>query len=662
MDKIEMPAEKLRVKVPIKAPTKFRHYQGPMAVLVTIICAGMCLFSLLYVSGTLAYAKIYLLENQYNAIFLAAIQTAIFLLVPASKKGRKDHLPWYDILLILFSLCGNLYVCINALELVSFSKLEANALEMVLGAVTILTLIEAVRRTLGWAMVIVSLAFLGFAKYGYLISGSLHLYPYSWSSLTADIYLGILGVYGTLLSVASNIIITFITFGVFFTRSGGSSFFMDVSLALAGSYRGGPAKVAVVGSALFGTLSGSPNADVAVTGAVTIPLMKDCGYQPHFAGAVEAVASTGGQIMPPVMGGVAFIMASILGIPYTSVAIMAIIPSVLFFTSLFIQIDLRAAKENLFGLSREQLPSLGTALRKGWEVPIPLLVLIILLFVMRYPAPIAAVYTILSVVVVSMFRKERRLNIKRIIECLEGGFKTAMQVAAIVALAGVIVGVLVGTGLGPKLSSGLVSLFGGSMILLIIASAITIYFMGMGVSLIASYILISVLVAPALEKLGLPLFVSHFFIMYMVTTTFITPPYCSAAFVASTIAQAHPFRIAFQAMRLGIVVYLVPFIIVYNPALIQIGTPGEIALATLTALISVFALAAGIEGYLFAELNWVSRILFIASGLAMIVPDTLSDIIGVAILTGLVLWHWKNHRAARATTTFEATSDSRKLL
>lgn len=433
---------------------------------------------------------------------------------------------------------------------------------------------------------------------------------------------------------------------------------MDISLALAGHFRGGPAKVAVLGSALFGTLSGSASANVAVTGAITIPLMKDSGYQPHYAGAVEAVASTGGQIMPPVMGGVAFVMASILEIPYTSVAIMAIIPSFLYFVALFIQLDLRAARDGLRGLPRERLPSLRETLRKGWEVPIPLIVLVVLLFVVKYPAPMAAVYTILSVIAVSMLRKENRLNIKRIIESLEGGFKATMEVAAIIALAGIIVGVLVGTGLGPKLSSGLVTLFGGSILFLVVASGITVYLMGMGVSLIASYILISVLVAPALEKLGVPLVVAHFFIMYMVTTTFITPPYCAAAFVASTIAGAHPFRIAFQAMRLGIVAYLVPFIIIYNPALIQIGAPGEIALATVTALIGVFALSAGIEGYLFTEMSWAQRLLFLGTGIIMVVPDLLSDLLGAAILAALILWQWQSQRRMKAMVTVGATSEA----
>jgi TRAP transporter 4TM/12TM fusion protein len=299
-------------------------------------------------------------------------------------------------------------------------------------------------------------------------------------------------------------------------------------------------------------------------------------------------------------------------------------------------------------LPREQLPSLKATIKEGWELGIPFLVLVVLLFVLHYPAAVAALYTILALVVVSMFRKQRRINVKRFIDSLEGGIRSTLAIANIIALAGIIMAMLTVTGLGPKLSAGLVTLFGNSMLLLVLAAGIACYIMGMGISFIASYILVAVLVAPALFKLGIEMIVSHFFIMYMVLATNFTPPYCTAAYVAAPIAKAHPFRIGFQAMRLGIVTFLVPFIIVYNPALILIGTPGEIVLAAVTAIIGIFGLSVGMEGYLFSRTNWLQRVLFLIGGIAMAIPGLVTDFAGVGMLTLAILWQWQDSRRAAA--------------
>lgn len=628
-------------KTPQEGHSKYRQYTGPVSVLIRIISAGLCLFFLLYVAGVFSLFNINFIYLRYNAIFLAGVLTLIFLLVPAGEGAPKGRLPWYDFLFVAAVLGANLYIAINALDLVYYGKTEATSLEMFLGFVFILALMEAVRRTLGWVIVIIAMAFMAYTKFGYLLPGAFSLYEYSWERLIAQIYLSQEGVYGSITHIASTIIITFITFGVFFNLVGGGQLFNDLALAMTGSFRGGPAKGAIVGSALFGTLSGSPVANVSVTGTFTIPLMKSIGYKSTFAGAVETVASTGGAIMPPVMGAVAFIMADMLEMSYATIALAAVTPALLFFLALFIQTDLRAAKEGLRGLPRNRLPSLAATIKGGWELLLPFVMLVVLLFVLRYPPEIAGIYTIVGLIVVSMFRKKNRITFTKLIDGLCGGLRTTLGVAAVIAVAGVIVAMVTVTGLGVKLSAGLVTLAGDSLFLLVIISGVASYIMGMGVSLLVAYVLLATLVAPAMINLGVEPLVAHFFIMYMGATTFFTPPYCPAAFVAGPIASASPFRIGLQSMRLGIVCFIVPFILVYNPALILVGTPGAIILAVLSSIIGVIALSAGIEGYLFSKMSWIQRVLFLGAGTTMIIPGVATDVAGAATMGLITLWHWR---------------------
>ncbi|MBI2860563.1 MAG: TRAP transporter fused permease subunit [Chloroflexi bacterium] len=618
-----------------------------------VFAAAGCLFALLDVAGVFFYFGVFFFRNEFNAIFMATVLVLTFILVPASKKAPRGKVPWYDVLLILGTLAGTVYIVINARELSYYGTLRGTPLEIGLAGITVLVLMEAVRRSFGWAMIIITLAFLLYAKFGYLIPGPLGVYYFSWSMLTSDIYLSFEGVFGSLTGLSGTIIITFVTFGVFFVASGGGKFFLDIALGTTGTMRGGPAKAAVVGSALFGTLSGSPAANVAVTGSVTIPMMKSIGYKPYYAGAIEAIASTGGMIAPPIMGGAAFIMAIMLGTTYASVAMLAFLPAVLYFVSLYVQVHLHACKVGLKGLSREQLPSARMAIAESYELLIPFIILIVLLFIMKYPAELSAIYTIVSLVAVSMFRKRHRITLARFIDSLEGGMRLTLSVANVIALASVILAVLSITGVGLKLSAGLVTFSAGNMLLLVLLAGVACYIMGMGISLTAAFILVAALVAPALKELGLPLVVSHFFILYMVTATNFTPPFCTAAFVASGIAGAPPFRIGFQAMRLGIVTFLVPFIIVYNPALILLGDAGEIVLAAVTAIIGIFGLSVGIEGYLFRHTNWPQRLLFIIGGVVMVVPGVTTDIIGAAMLGIAVFWQWRAALAARRQLQFQ---------
>ena len=345
--------------------------------------------------------------------------------------------------------------------------------------------------------------------------------------------------------------------------------------------------------------------------------------------------------MPPVMGSTAFLMAVLLRISYVTVALAAAIPALLYYVALFVQTDLRAAKDELRGIPRSELPSFWTTLKGGWEFALPLLALVLFLFVLRYPPAIAASYGIGVLIVVTLFRKRTRLNWKRLVDSLAESTQSMLIVAPVIGAAGIIMSVLSMTGLGPKLAASLVDISGGNMLALFLLAGVSCYVVGMGVTMIVTYILLAILVAPALALVGVPLIVSHFFIFYMGLTMFITPPFAPAAFVASAISGASPYRTGFQAMRLGIVTFIVPFILVYNPALIMIGTPAEIALATVTAIVGVFALSVGIEGYLFSRANWLQRILAIGSGLSMMIPGLVTDAMGAVLLAAVVFWQWR---------------------
>lgn len=633
-----------------KVEAGHRQYRGPIVLLPKVIAAGACLFCLLYAGGAFSYFEIYLMPAQFNAIFLAAVLTVLFLVVPPSKHAKRGQVPWYDVALILASLASCLYVAVNALEISSTARLVASPLEIGLGLVLMAIILEAVRRSLGWSLVAIGLFFFIYIKFGDLFPGMFSTYPRTWSLAIADVYLSTQGLFGSILGMASSVIIVFIAFGVFFMEAKGGSIFMNLALSLVGWMRGGPAKAAIVGSALFGTISGSPMANAAVIGSVTIPLMKDAGYQPEFAGAVESVASTGGAIMPPIMGAVAFVMADMISLPYSKIALAATIPAVLYFVALFVQTDLRAARERLHGIPRDKLPSPLAALRHEWEFLLPFLALIIFLFVLRFPVTLSGVYAILITILVSLFRKEHRLGAKAYVDSLESSFRHTLEVAVLTSLAGVIVAGLMVTGLGPRLSAALVALCGNSMLLLVILSGVVCYIMGMGVSLIVSFVLLSALVGPALVSFGVPLLAANFFIFYMNASTFFTPPFSPVTFVTGPMAGASPFRVGLQAMRLGIVCFIVPFILIYNPALLLIGPPLEVALAAVTAVIGIFTLSVGIEGYLFARCNWLQRLLFIGGGLAMIIPGWLTDLIGVIITALVMTWHWQSSRKPRVVT------------
>ncbi len=620
---------------------KFRQLSGVTAWFSRFLAVGLSVFAFLFIMNFFIHIGVFIYGGAYNAIFLAIVLTLIFLLKPASKNAPTNKVPWYDFVLLIIGNIGVLYIAIVYEDLLIRGGIGITVFQQILGCLTILVLIEAVRRMFGWAMIIIAFFFLVHAKFTYLFPGAFSGPHYSLARILNFVYLSNNGIFGMLLGIASTLIITFMIFGAFLQVTGAGEMFIKLSMALMGHVRGGPAKVAVIASAFFGTLTGSPVANVGITGSITIPLMKRIGYNSAFAGAVEAAASTGGVIMPPVMGAVAFVMADFTGVGYAKIAIAAIIPAILYFLALYFQLDLRAAAKGLVGIPKSEVPTLKEALGGNWVLFIPLVLLILLLMVFQYEPMQAVFYSLGVLLVFTLLRSQNRLTFSKILQALEMAGKSMLEITPIIALAGIIVGSLTLTGLGINISSLLLKYSGGNLLILALLTGLACYVLGMGVAMIASYIILAILVAPAMVEAGVPVIVSHFFIFYIGTSMFITPPYAPSAFVAATIAESDPFSIGFESMKLAVVAFLVPFISIFNPALLAQGTSTEIALAFSTALIAVYALSVGLEGYYLTFLSWPERLLWLVGGFLLFIPSNCLIVPGLLLVAvGFFLQRW----------------------
>ncbi len=398
-------------------PARFRHYGKVGQIIVSTLAIGLALYVIAYTARILTDVGIYLTSTQFVGLFLAWLLTLDFLMVPPSKKASRKKLPWYDMLLILASLPGPIYMFLFGAR-IDMGGAWASPTEIVLGSLTIVVVCEATRRSIGWAMVIIALLFFFYGRFCYLLPGALHGPKLDWPLLLKYVFSSVNGIFSNVLTIGATIITVFCAFGAFLEVSGAGKSFTNLATGLVGRFRGGPAKVAVVGSSLLGTMSGSPVANIAVVGAVTIPLMKKTGYTPLFAGAVESVASTGGALMPPIMSATAFVMASFTGISYGAICLAAIVPAILYYLCLFCQVDFRAAKLGLRGLPANEIPSMKKEILWGWHLYLPLAVLVVLLIVVQYDPPECAVYAIAACIVVSWFRKETRIGPRKIVQAL----------------------------------------------------------------------------------------------------------------------------------------------------------------------------------------------------------------------------------------------------
>ncbi|MFC1893777.1 TRAP transporter permease [Chloroflexota bacterium] len=608
-----------------------RQFKGMWGRAVSTAAVLFCVYNILYLLGFLSTRWLFINEEQFLPVNLGIMLLFVFLLFPLRKRGPKDRLEWHDFIFILVSLTGTIYISVNVLDIVLVRVIPTFG-ELILGTATIVVVLEAVRRTIGLPVVIIVVFVIFYTLFTNLFPGAFWGPGISWPRIVGQVYLFPTGMFGMVLRTASTFVFLFFMLGAFLTVMGAGKFFIDLAIALAGRFSGGPAKVAILASSLMGTMTGSATANVAGTGVITIPLMKKTGYSPEYAGAIETAASTGGIIMPPVMGMTAFIMADFMGIPYVHIAFAALVPAVLYYIALFIQTHLQAAKKRMVGLPVAQLPSIGTVLKEGWHFVVPLAVLIYFLAVMRYSAVTSCLYAIGSLLVVAMMRKESRWTHRTIEKTFSQAVRMLTRLFPVVAACGVMLACLDVTGLALTLSSALLELSGGNIFFLLLITAAVCFIFGMGLPSYVAYIVLAILVAPALIDAGVPFMATHMFIFYFAISHVITPPVATAAFVAATISGGPMMRTGFQAMRLGIVAFIVPFAFVYSNGLLLQGSPSEIILAIVMAVMAVTSLGLGLEGYLTRRLRWLQRLLFVAGGFALFFPFA-----GVKIAGGVAI-------------------------
>ena len=619
-----------------------RTLSGSMAILLTIVAISMSLFHL-YTAGYMVFTAMV-----QRSIHLCFALTLIFLLYPAMAKSPRGRVPLIDWVFILLSVISCLYITVNWEALSEAVRIaEPTLVDMALGIIATLLVLEATRRTAGMALPIVAIVFVLYGFLGPYMPGILNHPGIPLNQFIGMNYLFSEGIFGVPLGVSATFIIIFIIFGGFLEESGGGKFFIDLACAFFGVVRGGPAKIAIFSSGFFGTISGSAVANVVGTGTFTIPMMKRIGYRPHFAGAVEAVASTGGLIMPPVMGAAAFVMAEIIGVSYVSICLAAAIPAVLYYLSLFVFIDLEAAKTGLRGIPKEEKPQFKEVIREGGHLLIPPALLVYLLAIVQWSPMKAGFYTILATVVMAMMRKNTRLDGRKLASALHKGATGALQVAAVCACAGIVISIVSITGLGLTFSSVLIQLAHGNLFLLLVLTMIASLILGMGLPATPCYIILAVLAAPAIVEMNISPMAAHLFVFYFGCISAITPPVAVAAYAGAAIAGSDPMRTGYTAWRLGLAAFIVPFMFIYGPPLIMVGTLIEIIQASVTALIGVAFLAASIQGFFLTRLVPIERIFLFAAALLLIKPGWMTDLAGIVIGMIIAVIHVSRYRKER---------------
>jgi len=621
--------------------SKRRRLIGKGALIVTIIAVAMSIFQF-YSAGFKMLPAM-----QHRAIHLSLGLILTFLLYPRSKLQIKK-ISIIDYSLVLLSALIGLYLIIEYKQLI-YRAGDPVFLDLLMGFITIVLVLEATRRVMGWPMVIVALTFLLYAYFGpYMPTGISHK-GYTIKRIVDHMYLTNQGIFGVAIYVSSTFVFTFVLFGALLEATGGSKFFIDFAFALTGKSRGGPAKAAVLSSGLMGMISGSSLANVIGTGTFTIPLMKSVGYPPEFAGGVEAAASAGGQIAPPVMGAAAFIMAEMLGIPYNKLIIYAALPALLYFLAVGVMVDFRAGKLGITGVAKEKLPKLMPILKKGGHLifsPIA-----IIYFLLAGYSPIkASFYAIVVTFIVSMINKDTRLTPKRLLVAFEKGATNSLSIIAACATAGLIVGVVTLTGLGLKFSSLIINLSSGNLILGLFLTMIASIIFGMGMPTTALYVILATLVAPALVKMGVIPIAAHLFIFYFGVFAALTPPVAISSYLAASIAKADGVKTAFTGLKLASAAFIMPYIFALNPSLLLINTSvGEVFWILVTSLLGILSLAGGLEGYFVLEsINIQTRIILAISSLCLIIPNFTSDLLGLAGMgTVIAFMILKNKRKKR---------------
>lgn len=586
-------------------------------------------------------------ERVRRSLFVGIVIILSFLVYPAKKGStKKNHIPIYDIVLMVLGAGAYFYFVINFKTIIGHAT-RISQLEVIVGIIGILVLAETCRRVVGIPILCVATVFIGYAFYSGLGAG--RAFPQVLKSIVYNLFYTTSGVIGTPIGVCSTYIALFILFGAFLEATGISEFFIQLANSLAGASTGGPAKVAVISSALCGMVSGSSVGNTVTTGSVTIPLMKKTGYKGEFAGAVEAAASTGGQIMPPIMGAAAFLMAEMVGVQYSEIAMRAIFPALLYFTGIFITVHLEAKRLGLKGIAKEDLPKfVPLFIRQGYLL-IPLVTLVAMVMV-GYTMSRSAVIATLLAILVSIPNKSTRMNPTRFVNALETGGKNTLSVAVACGIAGIIAGVVTMTGLGQILISAIVSVAGDRVIIALFLTMLTCIVLGMGVPTTANYIIMATTCAPILVNgMGINKIAANMFVFYFGIVADITPPVALAAYAGSAIAKSNPMKTALNASRLAIAAFIVPYIFAFNPAMLFIDADVvQVVIIIVTSLVGLTGVAGGLEGYMVTNMNPIQRILAVVGGLCLIIPGTITDLAGIAIVGASVVWQLadKKKRAA----------------
>ncbi len=604
-----------------------RTWEGTPRLIVNILLA---LFSLFVIYVTLFTGW---LEEIRLTSFMACVVFAGFLVFPARKGVQKvNSLPWYDIVAMVLGTAAFLYFTFNAMNIIQQGSIF-QWYQIAIGIVGILALAEVCRRSVGLPILIVAACFVAYALIWGLSNPD---FGRRLNMLVRTLFYTKEGIFSTPVNVCSKFIGVFIIFGAFLERTGIGDFFINISNAVVGRFSGGPAKVAVVASAFEGMVSGSSVANTVGSGSATIPLMKKTGYKPEFAAAAEASASTGGQIMPPILGAAAFLMADYVQTPYPTIALKAILPAVLYFTGVFITVHLEAKKLGLRGLNKDELPKLKPLLKKLYLL-LPLVLLIYLVSTSTRSIAYAAAIAIVVAILVSLINKENRLTPKRFLEALASGGQGMITVAAACGIAGIIAGTITITGLANTLINGIVALANGQVIIALFLTMLCCIVLGMGVPTTANYCIMAATCAPILVRMGVPVIAAHFFVFYFGIVADLTPPVALAAYAGAAIAGANPMKTAVTATKLAIGAFIVPYVFALNPAMLFIDTtPWDVVLICITSVVGIFGVSAALEGFFLIKMPWYQRVLSAIGGLLLIYPGIVTDAIGLG-LVGLVL-------------------------
>lgn len=617
-------------------------YTGICGTIISIIC--IC-FSLFQIYTGIFGARDAMIQRCIHLSFGICL---VFLLCPTKKSwiknGRFNPL---DVILAILAMIPPIYILVNYQALILRAG-TVTPTDAIIGTLGMLMVLEAARRIVGLPIVIVVVCFLAYGFLGPYMPGPLAHRGLTINQMVGHIFFTTEGVFGIPLGVSSTFIFLFILFGAYLEKTGLGKFFIDIANAIAGWASGGPAKVAVISSALQGTISGSSVANVVGSGSFTIPMMKKLGYHKNFAGAVEAAASTGGQLMPPIMGAAAFLMAEFVGVPYMEVVKAAVVPAILYFLGVFLGVHFEAKKNNLEGTPRSQLPPWGEIMKEEGHLAIPLIAIIGLL-ASGYTPMKAALAGIFISILTAMLRKNTRMTIPDIVDGLVKGARGALGVIIACASAGMIIGIVTKTGVGLKLASALVTVAAGNFMLLLVCTMLTSLILGMGVPTTANYVITSTIAAPALIQLGVPILAAHMFVFYFGIIADITPPVALAAYAGSAISGGDPLKTGVNASKLGIAAFIIPYVFVLSPSILGIGaTFFSVAFTTITALIGMTGISGAMIGQFYTKANPLERIILLAGGLCLIDPHTLTDIIGIAILAGVFALQYFRVKKAKA--------------